>query len=249
MIVPAELPAQMSAFKQQQARWAQGSIQTAMKLIGPLLRSNHRWWVKLEGVLHLTGYLVHPLMLLVILLTFPMSFSHSWVVLGAPWLMIAAVGPPLMYSVTQITDGKEWRHRLRLLPVLVMLGMGLSLSNTWAVLQAVLGVHHTFQRTPKFDLRRTGDSWAGSIYALGRDSLVWGELLLAAMALALLAAPGVRWTFAPWLLTYAGGFGFVAVVNLCQAYRVRRWMARQPRSTSGIGGDAPPAGQHRIRAG
>ena len=39
VIVPAELPAQISGFKRQQARWAQGSIQTALKLVGPLLRS------------------------------------------------------------------------------------------------------------------------------------------------------------------------------------------------------------------
>jgi len=33
--------------------------------------------VKLEGVVHLTSYLVHPMMLLVVLLTLPMSFSRS----------------------------------------------------------------------------------------------------------------------------------------------------------------------------
>jgi len=39
MVVPSELPPQIAAFKRQQARWAQGSIQTALKLIPPLLRS------------------------------------------------------------------------------------------------------------------------------------------------------------------------------------------------------------------
>jgi len=62
VVVPAELPAQISAFKRQQARWAQGSIQTALKLLGPLLRSAQPWSVKLEGVVHLTSYLVHPMM-------------------------------------------------------------------------------------------------------------------------------------------------------------------------------------------
>ncbi|NIO72790.1 MAG: glycosyltransferase, partial [Anaerolineae bacterium] len=90
VVVPAELPAQISGFKRQQARWAQGSIQTALKLLGPLLRSDQPWSVKLEGVVHLTGYLVHPLMLLVVLLTLPMSFSRSWVLAAAPWLVIAA---------------------------------------------------------------------------------------------------------------------------------------------------------------
>jgi cellulose synthase/poly-beta-1,6-N-acetylglucosamine synthase-like glycosyltransferase len=248
VMVPAELPAQVSALKRQQARWAQGSIQTAIKMIGPLLRSRHPWQVKLEGVLHLTGYLVHPLMLAVILLTFPMSFSQSWIVMGAPWLMVSAVGPPLMYAVSQITDGGNWRHRLRVLPVLVMLGMGLCLTNTRAVARAVLGVRDSFQRTPKFDLRRASDTWVSSNYALGSDSLVWGELALAVLTPLLLLLPGVRWTFAPWLLLYAGGFGYVAILNLYQTRELRRWLARQPGPAPGIEGDTPRVEQRRISA-
>ncbi|MGC8878600.1 MAG: cellulose synthase family protein [Anaerolineae bacterium] len=223
VIVPAELPAQISALKRQQARWAQGSIQTAIKLFGPLLSSNQPWRVKMEGILHLTGYLVHPLMLAVILLTFPMSFSRSWVVMGAPWLMIAAVGPPLMYTVAQISDGGNWGYRLRLLPMLVMLGTGMCLNNTIAVVRALLGVRTSFQRTPKFDLRRAGDNWMGSIYALRRDALVWGELLLALLAMGAIFLPSIRWTFIPWLLLYAGGFGYIGGLSLYQTYQLQRW--------------------------
>ena len=225
VVVPAELPPQISAFKRQQARWAQGSIQTALKLVGPLLRSDQPWRVKLEGTVHLCGYLIHPLMLMVILLTFPMSFSHRWVLMGAPWLMVTAVGPSFLCAVAQAADGKGRGYRLRLLPLLVMLGMGLSLSNTGAVLRAVLGVRRDFQRTPKFDLRRSGDTWVGSAYALRGNALVWAELGLAVLVLAMLAMPGVQWTFAPWLLLYAGGFGYVATTELYQTYRLRRWQA------------------------
>jgi cellulose synthase/poly-beta-1,6-N-acetylglucosamine synthase-like glycosyltransferase len=229
VVVPAELPAQISAFKRQQARWAQGSIETAKKLLGPLLRSSQPWQVKLEGILHLTGYLVHPLMLSIILLTFPMSFSHSWVVVGIPWIMVTAMGPPLLYIVAQTAGGHAWGRRLRFLPLLVMLGMGLSLSNTGAVLRGLLGVSRTFQRTPKFDLRRSADAWVGSVYALRGDWLVWGEVALAIMVLLLFAMPGIRWTFVPWLLLYAAGFGYVAAFNLYQTYQLRRWLARQPK--------------------
>ncbi|MGD8462855.1 MAG: glycosyltransferase family 2 protein [Anaerolineae bacterium] len=233
VVVPAELPAQISAFKRQQARWAQGSIETALKLMGAFLRSDQPWHVKLEGSLHLTGYLVHPLMLAVILLTFPMSFSQSWVILGLPWLVITALGPPLLYIVAQMAGSQQWRYRLRFLPLLVALGMGLSLSNAGAVLRAVLGVRGEFKRTPKFDIKQSADSWVGSVYALRGDWLVWAELLLAGMVLVLLVLPTTRWTFMPWLLLYATGFGYVALVNLYQTYQVRRFLhgARQPRST------------------
>jgi len=247
VVVPAELPAQISGFKRQQARWAQGSIQTALKLLGPLLRSDQPWSVKLEGVVHLTGYLVHPLMLLVVLLTLPMSFSRNWGLAAAPWLVIAAVGPPLLYTVAQMAEGQHWRYRLRALPLLAMLGMGLALSNTWAVLKAVLRLRQGFQRTPKFALRRSGDTWVGSVYALGRDSLIWGELGLAVFALALLAVPSVHWGFAPWLLLYASGFGYVVSVNLLQAHQRRRWLARQTKSAAGRVEHIPRDGRDRIR--
>ena len=230
VVVPAELPAQISAFKQQQARWAQGSIQTAMKLLVPLIRSDQPWTIKLEGAIHLTGYLVHPLMLLVILLTLPMSFSHSWTLAIAPWLMMAAIGPPLMYTIAQLAGGEGWLYRLRVLPVLVLLGMGLALSNTRAVLKALLGRRQGFQRTPKFALRGRGDAWVSSNYAMRSDSLILGEVGLSLFALALLAAPGVHWGFAPWLLLYAGGFGYVALVGLRQIHQRRRWMAMQTRA-------------------
>jgi cellulose synthase/poly-beta-1,6-N-acetylglucosamine synthase-like glycosyltransferase len=270
VVVPAELPAQISAFKRQQARWAQGSIQTALKLLGPLLRSAQPWSVKLEGVVHLTSYLVHPLMLLVVLLTLPMSFCHSWVLAAAPWLMVAAVGPPLLYTVAQVADGsteltevgEHWHYRLWALPLLVLLGMGLALSNTRAVLKAVLGLHQGFQRTPKFALRRPEDTWAGSVYALSRDSLIWGELGLAVFALALLAAPGVHWGFAPWLLLYASSFGYVGAITLRQAHQRRRCLCRPHRNSGATVAAAmqtrpaankveriPQGGPYRIHAG
>jgi len=231
VVVPAELPAQIGAFKRQQARWAQGSIETALKLVGPLLRSDQPLAVKLEGVMHLTGYLVHPLMLAVILLTLPVSFSRSWVLLAIPWFVISAAGPPLLYVVAQLADRDQGRRRLRYMPLLIMVGMGLCLNNTAAVLRGLLGIHRDFQRTPKFDLRRTADTWFGSVYAQGSDWMVWPELGLSVLVLAFLILYRVRWTFVPWLLLNAGGFAYVSIVNLIQAYQRRRFLqaARQPR--------------------
>jgi cellulose synthase/poly-beta-1,6-N-acetylglucosamine synthase-like glycosyltransferase len=249
VVVPAEIPAQVSGFKRQQARWAQGSIQTAMNLLAPLLRSRQPWFVKLEGCIHLTSYLVHPLMLLVVLLTLPMGLSQSWLLGLAPWLMVAAVGPPLMYVVAATTDGPDWGRRLRYLPLLVLLGMGLALSNTRAVLKAVLGLRQGFDRTPKFALQQNSGSWVNSSYAQGTDWLVVGELLLAAFALLLLAAPRVTFGFAPWLLLYAGGFTYVAVLGLAQARQLRRWTAMRPTQAVGRGAHTGPGAPRGTRAG
>ena len=60
---PGEVPPTVPSFKKQQARWACGSLRTAKKLL-PILMANRDLGVKkrLEAFIHLTGYMVHPLM-------------------------------------------------------------------------------------------------------------------------------------------------------------------------------------------
>jgi cellulose synthase/poly-beta-1,6-N-acetylglucosamine synthase-like glycosyltransferase len=240
VVVPAELPVQINALKRQQARWAQGSIETALKLIGPLFRSRQPSVVKLEGIVHLTGYLVHPLMLLTVLLTLPMSFSNSWVLSVSPWLMGMAAGPPLLYLVAQ--RRRPWRHRLRLLPLLELLGIGLALNNTWAVLRGMLGIRQGFLRTPKFALLEPADMWVSRRYALSGAPFMWGELLLSLFAVTLVIVPGMNLGFVPWLLLYAGSFGYVAGVSLYQSRQRLRWLATQPISTPHKEGCTPAGG-------
>ena len=60
---PGEVPPTVPSYKKQQGRWACGSLQTAKKLLPDLL-SDRKFSFKqrLEAFIHLTGYLVHPLM-------------------------------------------------------------------------------------------------------------------------------------------------------------------------------------------
>jgi hypothetical protein len=249
VVVSAELPAQVSAYKRQQARWAQGSIQTAVKLTGKLLRSRQPWSVKLEGVVHLTSYMVHPLMLLTLLLTLPMSFSHSWVLAASPWLMFTAAGPPLLYAIAQIVQGKEQRRDVILLPLLVLLGIGLAVSNTAAVLRAVLGTPSRFQRTPKFALRERADAWVKSAYALKGDPLLLGEMAMGILALGLLIMPSTDLGFVPWLIMYLGSFGFVAALGVSQLLQRARWLATQPRARASRAECIPEGERCHIPAG
>ncbi len=66
---PGEVPPTVPSFKKQQARWACGSLRTAKKLLPSLLASQDLGVKKrLEAFIHLTSYLVHPLMFLSFLL-------------------------------------------------------------------------------------------------------------------------------------------------------------------------------------
>jgi cellulose synthase/poly-beta-1,6-N-acetylglucosamine synthase-like glycosyltransferase len=68
---PGEIPPTVPSFTKQQARWANGSLRTARKVL-PTIMTNSKLGVKirLEAFIHLTGYLVHPLMFISFILTF-----------------------------------------------------------------------------------------------------------------------------------------------------------------------------------
>ena len=138
VLCPAELPATVTAFKSQQFRWCKGSIQTAVKLIPRILRSKEPLKVKVEAVTHLLNYSVHPLIYLNILLTMPVVYFQSKLFDAPLYFMLplmiilglATMGPIVFYAVSQKHLYADWRRRLRFLPVLSMIGSGISLSNT-----------------------------------------------------------------------------------------------------------------------
>ena len=160
ILCPAELPATVSAYKSQQFRWCKGSLQTAVKLIPKILRSKESWKVKAEALTHLLNYSVHPLLYLNILLTLPMIYMQDilfhvpvyFVTLLLSVLGISTMGPIIFYAVSQKHLYPDWKKRLKFLPILTMIGSGISLSNTKAWLEGVLGKQSSFVRTPKLGI-------------------------------------------------------------------------------------------------
>ncbi len=130
VVVPAELPMQIDAFKRQQFRWAKGSLQTAKKLLGRVWSAPLPLWKQVQGTLHLTNYLVHPLMVLNLLLLLPIMLSNGPLLRVAFLLTSATVGPPLMYWLAMA--GRPWStvHKIGQLALLMAIGTGLSLNNT-----------------------------------------------------------------------------------------------------------------------
>ena len=60
---PGEVPMTVPSYKKQQGRWACGSLRTAKKLLPVLITNRNLGFKKrLEAFIHLTGYMVHPLM-------------------------------------------------------------------------------------------------------------------------------------------------------------------------------------------
>ena len=239
---PAELPPQLLAFKRQQFRWAKGSVATLRKLGARIWQGSWPLFKRIAALVHLGGYLIHPLLLLLLLVTPLLILLGSQPFWPLAYLSLVSIGPPALYALAQRRlHPRDWLRRWAFLPFLMLLGMGLSLSNSVAAVQAVFGRGGVFLRTPKFR-DETGEraagpngrirpsAWQSSGYALGLEPVVGGELFLASYACAscFAAAAGGHWWSLPFLALYAGGYTLVAVVGLYES-----WLARPGRRARG----------------
>jgi glycosyltransferase involved in cell wall biosynthesis/cytochrome c553 len=222
---PAELPVLVSGFKSQQRRWAKGSIQTARKLLPALWRSPFGWWKKYQGTLHLTYYMIHPLMLLSMLLALPLRAlgeftpGSSTPVWAGAIFALATLGPASMLVYAQRTLDPSWWRRAWELATILVIGVGVALSTSMAVLGAFFGRDRDFVRTPKFGIAGAVETWRGRAYAAGSP---WGgiaELALGGYCTA------VTWVFlsdgqyavTPFLALYAAGLLTVGSLTVVQS--------------------------------
>ncbi|MBU0705413.1 MAG: glycosyltransferase [Chloroflexi bacterium] len=222
---PAEVPPEIAAFKRQQSRWAQGSVQTLRKLTGPILRSRRLGWgQKAMALLHLSSYLAHALMVLLLLASLPLLLAPDSVQLPLSGLGLICLGPPLVYALSQKELYPDWKRRLQAFPLLMLVGIGIAWSNTLAVWRGLTRWGGTFARTPKFRLEGKAGRWADSGYRLQADGSTVGEIGL--MVYALIAAFVAHVTgnqgMMPFLLLYAAAFGTVAGMGLAQTVAPRR---------------------------
>ncbi len=231
VVVPGEVPPQLAAYKQQQARWAKGNIQCLARLIAPVWRSKRLSGMAKAMATHLLcQYLVHPLMFLLLLLTPPLMLDGALQRLPLAPLGLISLAPPLLFLVSQRQLYADWPRRLLAFPIVLLLGAGMTWNNTLAAFSVLVGRGGGFQRTPKFN-----SGWRHSAYALSTRGTPWGETLLAlyslwAVGLALVHNPAI----APYLAVYAGGYGLLAVWGWRDQRYIRRIIrpsARLPKQS------------------
>ncbi len=224
VVVPAEIPETLAALKNQQFRWAKGSIQTARKILPRVLRARLPLLLKVEAFFHLTHYLVHPLMLTLALLALPVLLTFTplaapllyWILV--PLFLLSMAAPSTLYWTSQRAAHADWRNRLLYLPVLVLLGVGLAAYNSRAVVEALLGRPSEFVRTPKRGEREAVQY---------RARVPWGALpelglgIYCSFSLTAYWQQG-RFFVGPFLAIYALGFlsvGLLAVMQKINAAR------------------------------
>jgi cellulose synthase/poly-beta-1,6-N-acetylglucosamine synthase-like glycosyltransferase len=211
--VPSELPATIAGAKSQQFRWAKGSIQTAIRNLPRVLAGPYSLFEKVEAFLHLTNYLIHPLMLILAVLALPLLLTESldlhwsFIAIAALPILAATLGPSTMYAVAAFRSPQRTASFLWWLPFLVIYGVGIAVSNTVAVLEAVMGKSSEFVRTPK----KGGERRSG--YRL-RGSRVWiFEVLMGIYSIGsiLAALENGNYGILPFLFIFAAGFLSVGI--------------------------------------
>src|SRR5438309_11458718 len=176
----------MNSFKTQQSRWAKGLIQTAIKLLPRIMRSNLPWKIKVEAFFHLTANISYPLMIALSFLLLPamiVRFSQEWfqmLYIDLPLWLASTASVSMFYLVSQRELYPDWRTRLRYLPFLMSVGIGLSVSNSKAVMEALLGIRSNFVRTPKYRIESRTDRWVTKKYLRRTGVMPLFELSLGA---------------------------------------------------------------------
>jgi len=226
VVCPAELPVLVTGFKSQQRRWAKGSIQTARKLLPAVLRSSLPAWVKYQAAIHLTYYMIHPLMLSIVLLSAPLLGLRDDVPLSPALLAavtlaigVATLGPGTLLVYGQRVLYPDWARYAWQLPTIMTIGVGVAWSTSLAVLGAFGGRDREFVRTPKFGIGPEGGHWRGKAYVDRRRLSSLVEIALG------LYCAGMTWLFwraghygaLPFLALYAAGFLTVGILTIRHA--------------------------------
>jgi cellulose synthase/poly-beta-1,6-N-acetylglucosamine synthase-like glycosyltransferase len=224
---PSELPVEMNAFKAQQARWAKGLMQTAKKILPRVMRADLPVGVKAEAFFHLTANISYPLMVVLSTLLLPAMIVRFY----QGWLQMLLIDLPLFLASSCSISGfyltaqralypNSWPRKIVYLPFVMAVGIGLSVRNAKAVLEALFGVHSEFARTPKYRIEGHAGTWRRKGY---RNRAGWMPYL--EVALGLYFAATVYYSFqnenyftAPFLLLFVWGYLYTGLMSLGQVW-------------------------------
>ncbi len=233
---PSELPVEMYGFQVQQSRWAKGLTQCARKLLPDILRARLPWRVKLEAFFHLTPNISYPMMMVVSALMLPVMIVRFYM----GWLQMVFLDLPLIvasfWSISAFyllaereLFPKRWRRAVFLLPALLATGVALTVINTRAVMEALLGIQTGFVRTPKYNLGNRQTRVETMKYRRRSGMLPFLEIAIGTyfLGMTLFAIDIYNFFSVPFLLLFVAGYYWAGVGTLVQEYRDRLRLARR----------------------
>jgi cellulose synthase/poly-beta-1,6-N-acetylglucosamine synthase-like glycosyltransferase len=238
---PSELPVEMNAFKSQQARWAKGLMQTAKKILPRVLQSDQPTAVKAEAIFHLTANISYPFMVILSTLLLPAMIVRFY----QGWFQMLFIDLPLFIASSMSISGfylasqralypKTWKRSIIYMPFVMAVGIGLSVRNAKAVLEALFGVQSEFARTPKFNIEGQSGTWRKKSY---RNSAGWMPYLEIALGLyfamtIVYAIQNENYATAPFLFLFVWGFLYTGIMSVAQGWIERIRFGSRPAGAS-----------------
>ena len=247
LLSPAEIPPTVPSYKKQQARWACGSLRVAKKLLAGLMRNrNLNFKQRLQTFIHLTGYMLHPLMLtsfLLICITSILDINTVTLqsvntaleldgseriisLLGGSVLTIAiilcSIAPWISMMVALKSQNLSIRQNLISMIFAFFLGFGICASNSIEAGKALLtNKVWEFTRTPKYaDIQNDGDR-KKSKYQVSLDFSWLLELILICLGITciIISIRSTNYFALIMLCAYTMAFSFVFIFSLIQTRR------------------------------
>jgi cellulose synthase/poly-beta-1,6-N-acetylglucosamine synthase-like glycosyltransferase len=226
---PSELPVDTYGFQVQQSRWAKGLTQVAKKLLPTILRAKLPFRVKLEAVAHLTPNISYPLMIAVSALMLPVMIVRFYM----GWFQMLVIDTPLIaasfWSISafyviahRALFPKTWKRAFLFLPALMAAGVALTIINTRAVIEALVGYQTGFARTPKYAIGSDQKVRLANVKYRRRSGwLPYAEIAVGVYFLAtiIFAIESYNFLAIPFLLLFVGGYFWAGCTTLWEEYQ------------------------------
>ncbi|MFM2418420.1 MAG: hypothetical protein RL385_3143 [Pseudomonadota bacterium] len=224
-VAPAEVPCEMNSFKGQQFRWAKGSAQTTKKILPMVLKADLPLRIKLEAIFHLTNNFAYLFLVALACLQLPNMLlrrdidNPMLLLLDVPLFLATSGSIVLFYLSTHHFLYRSVWDAVKRLPLMMALGIGLSLNNAHAVLEGLLSGDAEFVRTAKHGVTKNSDSWKknksylGSVNVATVLEILFGLYFVFTIGL---AAYTGAWMSIPFLVLFMVGFLYVGVLSIYQ---------------------------------
>src|SRR5579863_8425997 len=231
---PSELPVEIHGFQVQQFRWAKGLTQCAKKLLPGIWKAKIPFRVKAEAFMHLTPNISYPLMIVVSALMLPVMIVRFYM----GWMQMVFIDLPLIaasfwsISAFYIVAYRElfprhWKRSVFLLPMLMATGIALTVVNTRAVMEALLGIRSAFVRTPKYANEGAPMNLEHKKYRRKSGWLPYIEIAAGSYFLYMIffAVDTYNYFAIPFLSLFVAGYYWAGFATLYQEHQGRlRWL-------------------------
>jgi hypothetical protein len=225
----------VNAFKSQQHRWAKGNAQVIRKMMKTILLSKESLHTKAECWFHLTANCNYMLMVILAIIMVPCMIlragtpAHTLLLTDGPFFVLNAVSVGLYFGLSQreVYNNKNWLSRMKYIPGLMSLGIGLCLNQTKAVLEGFFTDDIEFKRTPKLGVDENGNGARNRnacAYKVPKSLLTFLELAFAVYYfVAVLIAIYIRkWASVPFIWLFFSGFAYISFMSLADVKIFRR---------------------------